>query len=125
MHGGTKVCQVVLGNKAINGHVDDLAVLCYYLAHVCIEEDNKVPDKKNYYFRYGIITCTHGSQTPPLLIIISVSSVEECGQDNVAMVMFIINYSTVRVKLNLCITCLYKHVTSVISQCQCVIYHFI
>ncbi|XP_019855717.1 PREDICTED: F-box only protein 47-like [Amphimedon queenslandica] len=41
MLAGTDVTQAILGNRAVNGHVSDLTVMMYYLAHSCVKEDNE------------------------------------------------------------------------------------
>ena len=44
MHSGTEVCQAILGNRAINGRIEELSIMAYYLAHSCVKEDK---DKRN------------------------------------------------------------------------------
>lgn len=44
MLSGTEVTQAILGHRAVNGHITDLSVLAYYLAHACVKEDNEKPN---------------------------------------------------------------------------------
>lgn len=41
MLAGTEVTQAILGNRAVNGHIADLTVMMYYLAHACVTEDTE------------------------------------------------------------------------------------
>ena len=47
MMSGTEVTHAVLGNRAVNGQVEELSVMAYYLAQVCVKED-KLHGTSNY-----------------------------------------------------------------------------
>ena len=51
MLSGTVVSKAVLGSKAINGRVEELSVMSYYLATACVEEDNKSTRTTSHYLR--------------------------------------------------------------------------
>ena len=41
---GTDICKGVLGCKAVNGHVDELIVICFYLGNACALKDSPSDD---------------------------------------------------------------------------------
>lgn len=41
MEAGTEVCQAIFGNRAVNGHANELSVMAYYLAHACVKDDSE------------------------------------------------------------------------------------
>lgn len=54
MLSGKDVTQAILGNRAINGHIMDLSVISYYLAHACVKEDGRGGNSDKLRWVYGL-----------------------------------------------------------------------
>ena len=55
--GGNELCQAVMGNRAMNGHVQELSVILYYMAHQCVKEDGENASIATPRLRYIYILC--------------------------------------------------------------------